>query len=109
MRSEMIQKCITLIRNHLMLTTSNAYAQLPRGEGAGSMFDTSDEPLGILFIIAVIHIYLGFKESSSQGLINFTHVAAIIAVIYLFPKLGSLLIAVLLGMLLYTIIKDYFR
>jgi len=73
------------------------------------MFYTSDEPLGILFIIAVIHIYLGCKKSLSQGLINFTRVAAIIAVIFFLPKLGGLLIAVLLGILLYAIIKDYFR
>jgi hypothetical protein len=89
-----------------MFVINAAYAQLPRGEAAGSMFD--DDPVGLLFILGIIHIYLGFKESTSQGTINLSQVAAIIAVILFFPKLGSLIIALLLGMLLYTLIKGYF-
>lgn len=90
-----------------MFVINAAYAQLPRGETAGSMLD--DDPLGLLFILGIIHVYLGFKQNTSQGAINLCQVGVIIAVIIFFPKLGSLIIALLIGMLLYTIIKDYFN
>ncbi len=88
---------------------SNSYAQVPRGEAPESMVDSSGDPVGILFVLALIHIYLGFKEGVSQGLLNLAHISAIAGVVYFFPKLGSLVIAALLAMLLYIIIKDYLK